>query len=333
VATSEVGAVLESTVRRIEHVVVLTLIAAAGTPAPGPTDATAQSPVATYPLKRIPFLTYLIDYEPWWSPDGSRIALVSNRHGGLKVHVADASATDHGAGMRQLTFGDAEDDSPAWSPDGKRIAYVSVREGVSQIYVMNADGSDSHPVTSGRAENIHPAWTVDSSRVLFDTTAFAREVSEPQAGGTRVIGDATDDAMDLATVFPDGSDLRRLTTGGGYTYASYSPDGRFIVHRRIRGPVSTIAVMNADGSGERDISGTGTADGWPSWSPDGARVVFARQVGEYPQIFVMNRGGSDVRQLTDTVGRMTNPRWSPDGQTILCSRGFGNMSLVALPAP
>jgi TolB protein len=139
--------------------------------------------------------------------------------------------------------------------------------------------------------------------------------------------------MDLATVRPDGSDLRRLTTGGGYTYASYSPDGRFLVHRRILGKVSKIFVSDADGAAVRDLSGDGVADGWPAWSPDGKRVVFARQVGDSPQIFVVNRDGTDLRQLTDAVGRFTNPRWSPDGGTILCSRGLGNLTLVALQAP
>jgi TolB protein len=299
----------------------------------------AQTPSAPapapYPLKRLPFLTWLVDYEPFWSPDGKQIVLISNRHGGMKVHVlaVATAATDHGAGMRQLSFGEAEDDSPAWSPDGRRIAYVSVRDGFSRIWVMNADGGDPHPVTPPRTESIHPTWSADSSRVLVNTNAFAARKGQGAAGPPRAIGDATDDIMDLATVRPDGTDFRRLTTAGGFTYASYSPDGRSIVHRRIQGTVSQIWVMNADGTGGHSVSGAATADGWPAWSPDGKRIVFARQIGENFQIFVMNRDGSGVLQLTDAAGRFTNPRWSPDGSTILCSRGLGSMSLVTFPAP
>ena len=132
---------------------------------------------------------------------------------------------------------------------------------------------------------------------------------------------------------PDGSDLRRLTKGGGYTYASYSPDGRWIVHRRAQGNSSKIFVMRADGAEDRDVSGMSTVDGWPSWSHDGKRIVFSRRVGERFQLFVMDREGGNARQITDAAGEYTNPRWSPDGSKILCSRRLGTVNVVLLPAP
>src|SRR5205807_5731044 len=66
-----------------------------------------------FPLKRFKPLTYVVDYEPFWSPDGRQIVLISSRHGGMKVHVMDASSLTHGSDMRQLTTGDAEDASIA----------------------------------------------------------------------------------------------------------------------------------------------------------------------------------------------------------------------------
>ena len=289
-----------------------------------------------FPLKSIKTFTYVVDYEPFWSPDGKQIVLISSRHGGMKVHVMDASSISHGSDMRQLTTDEAEDDAPAWSPDGKKITFVSIRGGVSQIFVMNADGTDVRQLTKGNAENIHPTWSPDSERILFNTTQF---VGATAANGTnvpsdnKVIGEQIDKKMDLATIRPDGSDLKRITTGGGCTYASFSPDSMSILHRRINGALSQISVMKADGSDDRNISGEGNIDGWPAWSSDGRRVIFSRRVKDAFQLFVMNRDGSNVRQLTDAPGEFVNPRWSPDGTKILCSRRLGDMTLVIFPAP
>lgn len=75
-----------------------------------------------FPRARVPQLTYLVDYEASWSPDGHQIVLISNRHGGLKVHILNVSSTAAGSDMQQITTGPDEDDSPVWSPSGRQIA-------------------------------------------------------------------------------------------------------------------------------------------------------------------------------------------------------------------
>jgi Tol biopolymer transport system component len=288
-----------------------------------------------FPLKRVRLLTYVVDYEASWSPDGRQIVLISNRHGGMKAHVLDASSDGIGSDMRQITTGPNEDDSPAWSPDGRQIAFVSVHGDVSDIFVMNADGSNVRQVTRGLGQNIHPMWSPDSSRILFNTTYFAGQgqKDDKTSDESRVIGENQDDSIDLATIRPDGSDLQRITQGGGYTYASFSPDGRSILHRRQQGEVSQVFLMNADGSGDHNLSGVLSSDGWPAWSSDGKRIIFSRHGENGFQIFMMNRDGTGVRQLTDATGEFVNPRWSPDGKKILCGRRLGGISLVVFNAP
>ena len=289
-----------------------------------------------FPIKKFGSFTWVVDYEASWSPDSRQIVLISSRHGGMKVHVMNADSESHGSDMRQLTFGNDEDDSPAWSPDGKKIAFVSLREGVSQIFVMNADGASVLQLTNGHAENIHPTWAPDSQRILFNTTKF---VGATAADGrdvpsdNKVIGEQIDKKMELATIRVDGTDLKRLTTGGGYTYASFSPDGLSILHRCVDGAKSQIFVMNADATDDHNISGESTLDGWPAWSNDGKRVVFSRRVNDRFQVFTMNRDGSGIVQLTDAAGEFVNPRWSPDGTRILCARRLGDMTVVIFPAP
>jgi len=297
--------------------------------------AVAQAWPEEFPLKQVPLFTYVVDYEASWSPDGRQIVLISNRHGGMKVHIIDAASDRHGSEMRQITTGPNEDDSPVWSPDGKQIAFVSIHGNISDIFVINSDGSGLRQVTRDLGQNIHPAWSPDGTRILFNTTYFAK--TEAKSNGAadqgRVIGEARDDSIDLATTGPDGNDLRRITRGGGYTYASFSPDGRLIVHRRQQGQVSQVFVMNSDGSADHSLSGASQLDGWPSWSPDGKRIVFSRHVQNGFQIFVMNSDGTGVRQLTDAAGEFVNPRWSPDGTMILCGRRFGGVTLAVFRAP
>jgi TolB protein len=289
-----------------------------------------------FPLKRAPMLTHIVDYEASWSPDNQNIVLISSRHGGMHVHIMAATSTAGGSEMSQITHGDSEDDSPVWSPDGQKIAFVSIRAGVSHIYVINIDGTNGHQITSGTGQDIHPMWSADGERLLFNTTRF--HLTDPSAERSaadpnKFIGEKTDDFMELATIRPDGTDLRRITRDGGYTYASFSPDGRLILHRRQQGSRSQIFVMNSDGSNDHNLSGASVTDGWPAWAPDGKKIVFSRHVAGRFQIFVMNRDGGGVCQLTDADGEFTNPRWSPDGKKILCARRLGGTTLALFDAP
>jgi TolB protein len=299
-------------------------------------SASGLGQITEFPIKKTRALTWVVDYEACWSPDGRQIVLISSRHGGMKVHVMNADPANNGSDMRQLTLGPDEDDSPAWSPDGKKIAFISIRNGVSQLFVMNADGTDVRQLTTGKAENIHPTWSPDSSRILFNTTQFTGATAadgRDVPSDNKVVGEQIDKKMDLATIRPDGTDLKRITTGGGYTYASFSPDEKSILHRRVLGPKSQIFIMNTDATDDRNISGENSLDGWPAWSNDGRRIVFSRRVNERFQLFVMSRDGTGLLQLTDAAGEFVNPRWSPDGKTILCARRYGDMNLIQLPAP
>ena len=54
------------------------------------------------------------DFQPAWSPDGSRMAFVSDRDGNFEVYVMSAD----GSGQARLTNNPADDIEPAWCPDG-----------------------------------------------------------------------------------------------------------------------------------------------------------------------------------------------------------------------
>ena len=76
------------------------------------------------------------DFFPAWSPDGRRIAFVSDRTGSRDIYVMDRN----GRALRRLTRAPGEDRWPAWAPHGQRIAFISDRPGNDEIFVMQANG-------------------------------------------------------------------------------------------------------------------------------------------------------------------------------------------------
>lgn len=101
---------------------------------------------------------------PTWSPDGKKIAFVSERDGGREIYVMN---TD-GSLQTRLTTALGNADSPAWSPDGSQIAFVSRRDGRDQIYLMKPDGSNQYKLINSDTFDRNPTWSPDSSSIAFD---------------------------------------------------------------------------------------------------------------------------------------------------------------------
>jgi TolB protein len=106
-------------------------------------------------------VTRLTDAEGWdtspnWSPDGSRIAFVTERDGNFEVYVMNADGSD----PVRLTQSAAYEWSPTWSPDGQLIAFTSTRDDYDtyDVYVMAPDGSNQIRLTSDPANDIIPRW-------------------------------------------------------------------------------------------------------------------------------------------------------------------------------
>src|SRR5690606_37591549 len=79
------------------------------------------------------------DWDPVWSPDGTRIAFTSARTGSAEIYTMRVCAAGEVActpDVQQLTFHPATDRTPAWSSDGRYIAYESERDRFAQIYIV-----------------------------------------------------------------------------------------------------------------------------------------------------------------------------------------------------
>jgi TolB protein len=227
------------------------------------------------------------EFDPTWSPDGTRIAFRSDRNDDSEIWVMNAD----GSHRRRLTRGL----SPAWSPDASKIAYASPGEincppgrgpRCTGISIMNADGSGQHrlPHTDGGE---YPSWSPDGKRIAFNSNLTGSHVMYiARADGSKVV------------------DLSRV--GEGWQ-VDWSPDGRSILftsHRDHPDNYTDVYAMRPDGSAVRRL--THNSGYTPAWSPDGDHIVFSA-----PGLFIMAPDGSEVKALpTPGVGETSLPDWT-----------------------
>jgi TolB protein len=110
-----------------------------------------------------------------------------------------------------------------------------------------------------------------------------------------------------------GRALRRPAGGTSQVQnwtAAWSPDGSQLAFASTRSGNVDIWVVNADGSGLRQLTTHPGADQTPTWSPNGALIAFTsdRSTGRDPQLYVMNADGGGQRRLTGE--RIDRPTWS-----------------------
>ncbi|MBI5653024.1 MAG: PxKF domain-containing protein [Chloroflexi bacterium] len=74
--------------------------------------------------------------------------------------------------------------------------------------------------------------------------------------------------------------------------------------------------MNADGSGQTNLTNSTSNDNVPSWSPDGTKILFTSDRNGNQEIYVMNVNGSGQTNLTNHSAYDNSAVWSPNGTKI-----------------
>jgi TolB protein len=101
-------------------------------------------------------------------------------------------------------------------------------------------------------------------------------------------------------------------------YPSWSPDGSKIVFQSTRaGDENQLFIMNADGSGVKQLTFTEAGNLTPSFSPDGTKIAFQSERDGNREIYVMNADGTNQTRLTDEETEDSHPKWSSDGKYII----------------
>lgn len=289
------------------------------------------------------------DSAPSWSPDGKRIAFLSNRSGSPQIHVMWVETRE----VLQLTRVERDPGNLRWSPDGKSIAFTMqlpdeapalpvklpptpkgaqlargavivdrtswgadgvgpTTKGFTHVFVVDAlVGGTPRQVTSGDYNHSAPAWATDGR------TIYVSGIRKPDAEYLR--GDSEIYAVALDTL-----DVKPLTDRGGPdTNPSPSPDGRWIAYtgydqKNYTSHLGSLYVMSAGGGAKRLWAGalpSSPAD--VAWAADSSGVYYTMEEhGEANAYFVPVSAGGTPRAVTSGAHVLSGLSISAAGQAV-----------------
>jgi len=247
---------------------------------------------------------------PQFSPDGKKLAFMSDRSGTMEIWVSDRD----GKNARQVTaVGSAG--TPRWSPDSKTIVFDASGKSGAGIYSVPLEGSAApRLLTPDDADDRCPSWSHDAKWIYFASRRTGRfEVWKiPAQGGTPI----------------------QLTRKGGHA-ALESPDGKRVFYAKAAFAYPEIWQVPADGGQEKILSKEVRPPSWASWTvveegPNGG-ILFAQPSGSgAPVVSVFDLATRRVR----TVGHLgIAPFWlsaTRDGKTVVYDQPGWQQSQIML---
>ena len=180
---------------------------------------------------------------------------------------------------------------------------------------------------------------------LTSSSGYDAEATVSPDGKTIVWTSVKDGDLDIYAMNLDGSRARRLTNEVGYDGgAFFSPDSKRIVYRasHLTEPAALeqyqallkqnlveplqleLFVMNADGSGKRQVTKNGASNFSPSYFHDGKRIIFSSNIEAKAEgnkasvhLYAIGEDGQGLERLTFDGQFNSFPMFSPDGTSLV----------------
>ncbi len=302
--------------------------------------------------------------DPSWSPDGDRIAFVSNRTGRRRVFVMPVLA---GAARQVSPL--RPGGGPQWSPDGTELAFATRSDdGTPRISITSLETGEARhvPVADTTGDGLgNLSWSPDgrffayteggmspalsvrriSDGVVFRITEGLREERSPSwspdsrtlyyvsnRGGSR---DPWQQGMaeDGEPVGPP----EPVTAGIGMRSATLSPDGRALTYSTggLVSHVWRIPILDDRLEGWGDAEQISFDEAFIEHfdlSSDGERLAVSSDRAGNFDIWVLPASGGEMQQVTTEIAADWAPRWSPDGkQLVFYSLRSGKRELWTVP--
>lgn len=277
--------------------------------------------------------------QPYWSPDGSKLAYYGTYGGGYgDVYTLNVASPGVATNVSQTATSWEGFYPISWSPSGTRIAFSSDPASSpspteDEILIGSPDGTlVPFAVGSSASAETYPAYSPDGTKVAFVRGLGTYLASSSGGdGGTALVGGGgynpswSPDGTRIATLA--GNVIRVSRVDGSAAPVSVGSNlSGFIIDGPFFSPDSTrvmwakqqlIYIAKADGTGPvTTITPTyGRPGNSPSWSPDGTRIAFsgANSTSSNFDIWAANSDGSGTpRNLTSTPGDEFDPQWKPD---------------------
>jgi Tol biopolymer transport system component len=280
--------------------------------------------------------------EAYLSFDGKKLIFQSKRDGRPcdQIYTMNIDGSD----VRMVSSGEGRTTCSYFFKGGKRVLYASTIGGGREC-PPNPDFSQ------GYVWAVYPDYDIYTStpdgkdiKKLTDSPGYDAEATVSPNGKKIVFTSERDGDLELYSMDIDGKNIKRLTNEPGYDGgAFFSPDSRMIVYRGshpndpklverdkellkkhlIVPTIFEVWVMNADGSGKRQVTKLNAASFAPFFTPDGKRIIFCTNyfaTDERKRNFdlaVINIDGTGLQRITFNETFDGFPMFSPDGKKLV----------------